>query len=95
LGQTDRELNPYWRDGGTGLPQEKKAEGLGNRKSRTLPVKSVGDHGVDWLQRALKHTNEQAANEGRSVEEVAAERWGVRRSPSCSNLLHTLDVLLI
>lgn len=76
LGQTDRELNPYWRDGGTGLPQEKKAEGLGNRKSRTLPVKSVGDHGVDWLQRALKHTNEQAANEGRSVEEVAAERWG-------------------
>lgn len=61
-----------------GLPQEKRAEELDNRRSRTLPVKSVGDHGVDWLQRALKRTKEQAANEGRSMEEVAAERWGVR-----------------
>jgi hypothetical protein len=95
LGQTDRELNPYWRDGGTGLPQEKKAEELGNRESQTLPVKSVGDHGLDWLQRALKRTKEQAANEGRNVEEVAAERWGVRRIPSCSNLLHTLGFLLL
>lgn len=61
-----------------GLPQEKRVEELDNRGSRTLSVKSVGDHGVDWLQRALKRTKEQAANEGRSVEEVAAERWGVR-----------------
>jgi hypothetical protein len=43
-----------------------------------LPSKSVGDQGVDWLLRALKRTEEQAAEEGRSVEDVAAERWGVR-----------------
>jgi hypothetical protein len=61
-----------------GLPKEKRGEELGSSESRTLPLKSVGDHGVDWLQRALKRTKEQAANEGRSVEEVAAERWGVR-----------------
>jgi hypothetical protein len=78
LGQSDRELNPYWRDGGTGLPQEKTAEEYGNKESQTVPVKSTGDHGVDWLQRALKRSKEQAAKEGRSVEEVAAERWGVR-----------------
>jgi len=41
-------------------------------------VKYVGDHGVDWLRRALKRAKEQAAEEDRSVEEVAAERWGVR-----------------
>jgi hypothetical protein len=78
LGQSDRELNPYWRDGGTGLPQEKKDAAQGYEESRTLPVKSVGDQGVDWLRRALKRTKEQAAKEGRSAEEIAVERWGVR-----------------
>ena len=78
MGHSDRELNPYWRDGGTGLPQEKTAEEYGNKESQTVPVKSIGDHGVHWLQRALKRSKEQAAKEGRSVEEVAAERWGVR-----------------
>lgn len=41
------------------------------------PAKSVGDRGVGWLRRALKRAEEQAADEGRSVEDVAAERWGV------------------
>ncbi|KAJ9590896.1 hypothetical protein L9F63_016078 [Diploptera punctata] len=71
LGQTDRELNPYWKDGGTGLPEEKDT-----RNQPTLSEKAIGDYGVDWLQRALKRAKEQAVEEGRSLEAVAAERWG-------------------
>ncbi|KAJ9600228.1 hypothetical protein L9F63_009475 [Diploptera punctata] len=71
LGQTDRELNPYWKDGGTGLPEEKDT-----RNQPTLSEKAVGDYGVDWLRRALKRAKEQAVEEGRSLEAVAAERWG-------------------
>ncbi|PSN37445.1 CWF19-like protein 2 [Blattella germanica] len=84
LGQTDRELNPYWKDGGTGLPQEKE-EVQRKNDSRTLSEKAVGDYGVDWLRRAMKRTKEQAEEEGRTMEEVAAERWGS---------LKTLETLL-
>ena len=70
LGQSDRELNPYWKDGGTGLPEEKQSKGP------ILLQNAVGDYGVDWLRRALKRAKEQASSEGRSLEEVAAERWG-------------------
>ncbi|KAJ4430038.1 hypothetical protein ANN_22246 [Periplaneta americana] len=75
LGQSDRELNPYWKDGGTGLPQEEEHE-RGKKELHSLPAKAVGDQGVDWLRRALKRAKEQAAEEGRTLEEVAAERWG-------------------
>ncbi|KAJ9575240.1 hypothetical protein L9F63_025809 [Diploptera punctata] len=71
LGQTDCELNPYWKDGGTGLPEEKDT-----RNQPTLSEKAVGDYGVDWLRRALKRAKEQAVEEGKSLEAVAAERWG-------------------
>ncbi|KAJ9599751.1 hypothetical protein L9F63_026401 [Diploptera punctata] len=71
LGQTDCELNPYWKDGDTGLPEEKDT-----RNQPTLSEKAVGDYGVDWLRRALKRAKEQAVEEGKSLEAVAAERWG-------------------
>jgi hypothetical protein len=73
-----RELNPYWRNGGTGLPQERKDAEQVCKESRTLSVKSVDDQGVDWLHQALKHSKEQAAKEGESAEEISAEQWGVR-----------------
>lgn len=51
----------------------------------------MGDQGVGWLRRALKRTEEQAAEEGRSVEDVAAERWGVSRGLFHSKVLLSLD----
>ncbi|KAE8747239.1 hypothetical protein FOCC_FOCC006031 [Frankliniella occidentalis] len=71
-GQTDRELNPYWKINGTGLPSEKPVD----PESLTLNANTVGDQGVSWLRRALKRAKEQAEESGRSLEEVATERWG-------------------
>lgn len=38
---------------------------------------SVGDGGLRWLRRAYQRIQEQAVDEGRTLEEVAAERYGV------------------
>ncbi|KAI4384367.1 hypothetical protein MLD38_002534 [Melastoma candidum] len=69
-----RELNPYLKDGGSGYPEEEdeaKANG-GNLRSSSV----VGDGGASWRLKALKRAQEQAAREGRKVNEVVAERWG-------------------
>ncbi|KAH9383451.1 hypothetical protein HPB48_024960 [Haemaphysalis longicornis] len=73
-GQHERELNPFWKAGGTGLPEldeHKPAE-------PALAKSTVGDGGLKWLRRAHQRIREQAAEEGRSVEEVASERYGVK-----------------
>ena len=67
-GEHVRELNPFWKDGGKGLPKEESAE--------VKPKTVVGDGGKSWLRRAYKRAVEQAAEERRSLEEVATERWG-------------------
>ncbi|XP_063228770.1 CWF19-like protein 2 isoform X2 [Bacillus rossius redtenbacheri] len=67
-GQSSRELNPYWRDGGSGLPGA-ETPGRGG-------AGGVGDRGADWLRRALQRVREQASEQGRTPEAVAAERWG-------------------
>ncbi|XP_052276892.1 CWF19-like protein 2 isoform X2 [Dreissena polymorpha] len=66
-----KELNPYWKDGGTGVPVEVKVmstveQGQGN----------VGDAGLSWLRKSYDRCVQQAKEEGRSLEELAAERWG-------------------
>lgn len=71
-GQHERELNPYWKDGGVGVPEEKVEE----LQEPTLVKSSVGDGGLKWLRRAYQRIQEQAVDEGRSLEEVAAERYG-------------------
>lgn len=65
-GQSDRELNPYWKDGGNGLPQI---------SSGRFDNKSIPD--ANWLKKSLRRAEEQALRDGRNLEEVAAERWGV------------------
>ena len=37
----------------------------------------AGDGGVAWLRKAVQRCEEQAAERGVSVDEVAAERYGV------------------
>lgn len=59
------ELNPYFKNGGTGLPEEEPQKKV-----------SVGFDAA-WLRRALQRAKEQAEKENKSLEEVAAQRWGV------------------
>ncbi|XP_015434949.1 PREDICTED: CWF19-like protein 2 [Dufourea novaeangliae] len=65
LGQSDKELNLYWKNGGNGLPSMDRTR---TDRNRTMDV--------NWLKKSLKRAQEQAENEGRSLEEIAAERWG-------------------
>ena len=74
-GQHPKELNPYWKDGGKGLPSQEKGmndEEGGSERSST----KIGDGGRSWILRAYKRALERAEEEGRSIEEVATERWG-------------------
>ncbi|CAG7831460.1 unnamed protein product [Allacma fusca] len=74
LGQHDRELNPYWKDGGTGLPSEEVESNTNASKSTSSAM--IGDGGLNWLRKAFLRAKEQAQEEGRSLEEIAEERWG-------------------
>jgi hypothetical protein len=71
-GQSAQELNPYWQDGGSGLPGTHEHE-----EELHLPKKAVGDQGCGWLRKALQRVHEQAAETGLTAEAIAAERWGV------------------
>lgn len=70
IGQNKLELNPYWKDGGTGLPEEAK---------KVVPAAKgmAGDGGLAWWQKAHQRCVEQAKEEGRSLEQVASDRYGV------------------
>ena len=72
-GQHALELNPYWKDGGTGLPE--------NKPEATAPDAGVaglvGDGGVGWWRKAYSRCEEQAKETGKTLEQVATERYGV------------------
>eukprot|EP00117_Sycon_ciliatum_P020775 scpid37840/ scgid18408/ CWF19-like protein 2 len=72
-GQHPMELNKYWKDGGTGLPPE---EEQARRASAAQVATKIGDGGKSWIRRAYQRAVEQAEREGRTLAEVAAERWG-------------------
>ncbi|KFQ15091.1 CWF19-like 2, partial [Leptosomus discolor] len=67
---SERELNPYWKDGGTGLPPEK--DEAGSVKKVTV----VEDAGLSWLRKSYQRMKEQAEREKRNFEEIVAERYG-------------------
>ncbi|KAM9317806.1 CWF19-like protein 2 [Pholidichthys leucotaenia] len=64
------ELNPYWKDGGTGLPPEQVAATAGRKAS------VVNDGGLSWLRKSYQRMKEQAEKEQRSLNDVVAERYG-------------------
>ncbi|XP_070685094.1 CWF19-like protein 2 [Pempheris klunzingeri] len=64
------ELNPYWKDGGTGLPPEEKAG------TAATKVSVVNDGGLSWLKKNYQRMKEQAEREQRSLNDVVAERYG-------------------
>ncbi|KAM7065262.1 CWF19-like protein 2 [Acridotheres tristis] len=67
---SERELNPYWKDGGTGLPPEK------NQEASVKKVTVVEDAGLSWLRKSYQRMKEQAEREKRNLEEIVAERYG-------------------
>ncbi|KAF2360094.1 Cwf19-like protein C-terminal domain-2 [Trinorchestia longiramus] len=65
------ELNPYFKDGGSGLPQC-----AGERlEDRSVPVVGFGASAA-WLKKSLQRAKEQAAEESVTLEEIAEKRWG-------------------
>ncbi|GLJ16693.1 hypothetical protein SUGI_0286780 [Cryptomeria japonica] len=71
-----KELNPHLKGGSSGHLEddENAAQKLG--KSQLPPPSIVGDGGASWRLKALKRAKEQAAREGRKLDEVVEERWG-------------------
>ncbi|KAL2463538.1 CwfJ-like family protein [Forsythia ovata] len=69
-----RELNPYWKDNGSGYPEE--SDGIKSGGNQLLSTAVVGDGGASWRLKALKRAQQQAAREGRKLDEVVEERWG-------------------
>ncbi|KAI3909760.1 hypothetical protein MKW98_014177 [Papaver atlanticum] len=69
-----RELNPYYKNDGGGFPEDEVQTKV---RGSQLPSSSVvGDGGASWRLKALKRAQEQAARDGRKLEEVVEERWG-------------------
>ncbi|CAA0828260.1 CwfJ-like family protein [Striga hermonthica] len=69
-----RELNPYLKNNGIGYPDESDDQKPGDQQLLSDTV--VGDGGASWRLKALKRAQEQAARDGRKLEEVVEERWG-------------------
>nr|XP_057935297.1 CWF19-like protein 2 isoform X2 [Doryrhamphus excisus]XP_057935298.1 CWF19-like protein 2 isoform X2 [Doryrhamphus excisus] len=65
------ELNPYWKDGGSGLPPEERAGTVAKKEG---PV--VNDGGLSWLRKSYQRMKEQAEREQRSLDDVVADRYG-------------------
>uniref|UniRef100_A0A4W6BKF3 CWF19-like protein 2 n=1 Tax=Lates calcarifer TaxID=8187 RepID=A0A4W6BKF3_LATCA len=82
------ELNPYWKDGGTGLPPEEMA-GTAAKKG---PV--VNDGGLSWLRKSYQRMKEQAEREKRSLDDVVAERYGVRTDGTQAAAAHTFTFMI-
>ncbi|KAJ1377694.1 putative CWF19-like protein 2 isoform X2, partial [Sesbania bispinosa] len=69
-----KELNPYLKDNGSGYPEESDGAKVGS--DQLLSSSLIGDGGASWRLKALKRAQEQAAREGRKIQEVVEERWG-------------------
>ncbi|XP_066227688.1 CWF19-like protein 2 [Saccopteryx leptura] len=66
----ERELNPYWKDGGTGLPPEEY------NMSSVTKVSVIEDGGLSWLRKSYQRMKEQAEKQNRNFEDIVAERYG-------------------
>ncbi|XP_059930341.1 CWF19-like protein 2 [Gadus macrocephalus] len=66
------ELNPFWKDGGSGLPPEKNAVAVAEAKR----VSAVNDGGLSWLKKSYQRMREQAERDNCSLNEIVAQRYG-------------------
>lgn len=68
-GKHPLELNPYWKDGGCGLSETTEGAPSNSKTNQ------INDGGRSWLLRSYKRALEKV-EEGASIEEIAADRWG-------------------
>lgn len=61
-------MNPYLKDNGSGFPEE--APDAARNSSKLFASSVVGDGGASWRLKALKRAQEQAARDGRKLDEV-------------------------
>ena len=71
---SERELNPYMKEG-TGVPNNKDASSI----VEETKVKTVGDGGAGWRSKILNRVKQQAMEEGKSMEEIAENRWDLKQ----------------
>lgn len=64
-----RELNPYLKNNGSGHPED--SDQRNSDKNPLLSSAVVGDGGASWRLKALKRAQEQAAREGRKLDDVS------------------------
>ncbi|VDL89022.1 unnamed protein product [Schistocephalus solidus] len=65
---TVSELNPYWADGGTGMP-----ENGASTAAATKPVLTSANE--SWLRRAYDRAREEAQSSDRSLRSILLDRW--------------------
>jgi hypothetical protein len=75
---SSRELNPYMKEG-LGVPKDKEVE------SKPEAIRTVGDGGAGWRSKILARVKQQALEEGKSMEEVADNRWDVKQLEKSDN----------
>lgn len=63
LNQNKKELNPYWKNGGNGLPE----------KNSTNAQPKID---INWLKKGLQRAKEQAESQNKNLKDIVAERWG-------------------
>lgn len=68
------ELNPYFKNGGSGVPTDENEE-VKNEPKKTKYT--IGDAGSKWRMMKLRRVYEMAEEEGKPVEEIALMRYGV------------------
>ncbi|KAJ3213652.1 hypothetical protein HDU67_002614 [Dinochytrium kinnereticum] len=69
----ERELNPFFAQGGSGLPTEESDAQIGEPPKKKI---QFGDGGSTWRMIKLKKVFEISEREDRPLEEVALERYG-------------------
>ena len=67
-----RELNPYLKDGGSGVPPAEAAAEAAARAAAERRPPAVGDGGSSWRMKALQRAQASAAEQGLNVSEVRA-----------------------
>jgi hypothetical protein len=87
-----RELNPYFKDDGSGYPEE--TDGSKSSGAQLLSSSVVGDGGASWRLKALKRAREQAAREGRRLDEVCCLNFKILASICAISLSIYLSISL-